>query len=288
MKINYLHVAAIMTLALPALSWTEAETNLVGRQMADMAIAHIDFGGCSSQDYDDQEADEEDDLLFEVVSLSDFFAMRTNDVAVALGWTAEDRRLAFLKYLDSISCANGSEVSTEEVARGCGALSFCSLMRAAETVPFAMSILANANAPHGFAREANKIFRQHAQASEWMNSQVASVLNNAECLPEDGLRYDVFASYLDKLNHAFDSGETNVVRSGAAMLLHAGAELEPCRLDALLGRAYPEYATSSNRLDFACRMLAAGDGNQYVTNYFTSITNALLNAEQPLPVVEGL
>lgn len=288
MKINYLYVAARMTLALPALAWTEAETNLVGRQMADMAVAHIGYGDCSIQGYDDQESEEEDDLLFEVVSLADFFAMQTNDAAIAVGWTAEDRRLAFLKYLDSISCANGSAVSTEEIARGCGALSFCSLMHAAETVPFAMSILANTNAPHGFMREANKIFRQHAQASERMNSQVASVLKNAECLPEYGMRYDVFAAYLDKLNHAYDNGETNVVRSGAAMLLQTGAELEPCRLDALLGRAYPEYVTSLNRLDFACRMLVSGDGNQYMTNYFTPITNQLLNTAWPLPVVEGL
>mgnify|MGYP007056195849 CR=1 FL=1 len=35
-------------------------------------------------------------------------------------------------------------------------------------------------------------------------------------------------------------------------------------------------------------MLASGDGNQYMMNYFTPITNQLLNTARPLPVVEGL
>jgi hypothetical protein len=45
---------------------------------------------------------------------------------------------------------------------------------------------------------------------------------------------------------------------------------------------------SSNRLWVAELALGNEQSRAYVANYFAPITNALLNAEQPLPVVEGL
>ena len=99
----------------------------------------------------------------------------------------------------------------------------------------------------------------------------------------------VYDAYANKLGQVYDAGQTNLATNGAAILYRGlSVGIEAPSVDALLLRIYPDYAVSSNRLWVAELALGNEQSRAYVANYFAPITNALLNAEQPLPVVEGL
>ena len=80
-------------------------------------------------------------------------------------------------------------------------------------------------------------------------------------------------------------GQTNLAVHGASALYRGiGRDPRIISLDKLLLKTHPNYQTSSNRLHLALCSLSSDPAD----SYFTNVTNALLNANEPLLWVDGL
>lgn len=277
-------VATIVSVAaFSTLAWTEAETNAVGICMAEL-IATTSGGDDMPLPPGDSEANEPNDEPFH--SFESLFEVTLTN---ATSWTAADKRAAFFHYLGTITNMVADGVFTGNTWHVDAALGFCRVKGDSSILPYALGILVSTNMPPSLEMEPCLIFKRFATPSMQMNSLVERIVSNTNCLKGAYSRRAIYDSYCDKLGQAFDAGQINVATNGGAILYshlvdHCGA----CSLDALLMKTYPTYLSSSNRLSVALRALATDPQEGWSRGRFANITNQLLNASQPLPVVDGL
>lgn len=262
-------------------AWTEVETNMVGLALA--RVIALTPEDCELVDYggnDDEPLDE---------PFPTFGSLFEESLPCAQDWTTEAKRAAFFHYLDTLpgSVTNGVFCGDEWFASS--ALGFCRVKGDAAVLQPAMGVLAATNMPDSCQWESAGIFEKWVQPTEAMNSYLDGVLSGEGRLNDAKARRMVYDAYANKLGQVYDAGQTNLATNGAAILYRGlSVGIEAPSVDALLLRIYPDYAVSSNRLWVAELALGNEQSRAYVANYFAPITNALLNAEQPLPVVEGL
>ena len=276
-------LAILGMLSLSAIAWTETETNVVGLALAE--VTALD-SGCDGGPLppDDPMANEPLDEL-----LPTFESLFEIDLPCATNWTTEAKRAAFFHYLDTLPSLVTNGVFCGDEWYASSALGFCRVKGDAAVLPAAMGVLAATNMPDSCQWEAAGIFEKWVQPTESMNSYLDGVFSCKGRMTSANARGRVCDAYANKLGQAYDVGQTNLARNGAAVLyrgLSIGSEAPS--VDALLLRTHPGYAVSSNRLWVAELALGNEQSRADVARYFIPITNALLNAEQPLPVVEGL
>lgn len=286
MKITIAMLIAV-AVCLTAQAWTEAETNAVVRQLVSMTIPDCDnieesapAGWDESQSFDD--AFPTFDSLFEMT-------VEPVEKDASQGWTIAEKKAAFDNYLATFPSLQDkgpfSSVGVEEAY----VLYFCRDKDYTNALGCAKAVLAATNTPAVCKRAAADIFSKFADASDETLDYIQAVLTNANCLLDYNVRISFFDSSVERLNAALDRGSTNTARNASSTLLGVlNGDAAGRTLDAFLLRAYEDYGGSSNRLALACSTLSANPQNPVAFAYFTPITNMLLNAEQPLPVVEGL
>lgn len=263
-------------------AWSSAETNAVGCALAELTALS---SGCDAPlPPDDPAANEPLEEPY-----PSFPSLFSEDLQIAPNWTPDDKRAAFFHYLNSIPDMTAGGVFTGNVWYAKSALGFCRVKGDASVLPCALGILASTNVDESLGYEASMIFRRFASPSIQMNAFVESVVAQTNALRGAGTRKCIYSDYCNKLGIVYDAGQTNVARSGAAALYHGLSDHVGARsLDVLLLRVFPDYAVSSNRLWVATHALASDPNEEWTSGYFTNITNLLMNATQPLPVVDGL
>ena len=273
----------VLSTAYSAMAWTEAETNAVGQALAELTALS---SGC-----DDMPLPPDDPAANEPLEepYPSFASLFSEDLQSAPNWTPDDKRAAFFHYLDSIPDMVADGVFTGNVWHAKSALGFCRVKGDDSVLPCALGILSSTNVHDSLGYEASMIFRRFASPSIQMNAFVESVVTQPNSPRGAGTRKLIYSDYSSKLAAAYDAGQTNVARSGGAALYHGLSDhVGACSLDAALLRIFPGYAVSSNRLWVATLAGSSDPNEEWTHGYFTNITNQLLNAAQPLPVVDGL
>ena len=263
--------------------WTEAETNAVGHALAELLAI--------SSGTDDMPLSPDDPAANESIDepYPTFESLFVGDLPSAVGWSAPEKRAAFFHYLGTITNMVLDGVFTGNVWHADAALGFCRVKGDSSILPYALGILVSTNMPPSLEMEPCLIFKRFATPSMQMNSLVERIVSNTNCLKGAHSRRAIYDSYCDKLRQAFDAGQINVVTNGVAILYsHLANHHGACSLDALLMKTYPTYLSSSNRLSVALRALATDPQERWSRGRVANITNQLLNAAQPLPVVDGL
>lgn len=203
------------------------------------------------------------------------------------GWSAAERRSAFEDFLAEVPTL--AQTNLIPNLRFCvdKALMFADERNATNVLEFAKSILASP-CKVGESR-ARHIFMSRVVPSLEMNAFVAmAVTNRLSDVAADYLADD----YAAKLYKGIEDLDRSVVTNGTAALhrtLRGGYTARD--LDKLYLRLYPDYATSSNRLDLASWALQNQDAHpsfyeKNVRDYFDPVTNRLLNASRPLVQLE--
>ena len=264
-------------------AWTEAETNAVGQALAELIAIS---SGCDDIPLPPDDPSANEPLEEPYPSFASLFS---EDLQIAPNWTSEDKRAAFYHYLDSITNMTAGGVFTGNVWHADSAFSFCRIKGDAAVLPHAIGVLVSTNMPAALEVEPCNIFSRFAVPTIQMNEIVETLVSSRDRLRGPYSRKNIYDSYCEKLGQAFDAGQTNIAMSGGAILYsylsdHRGAS----SLDALLLKVYPTYQSSSNRLFVALRALATDPSDEWSNGRFANVTNQLLNAAQPLPIVDGL
>jgi len=212
---------------------------------------------------------------------------------VGFSWSPAERRTAFENFIAAIP-----ELSTNGQYKAIGshggiALEYCRDRGASNVLNSAMRIMTSR---HSVAQDsARRVFEEFATPTDPVNRYATQILTNKTAETGRFRRYfmGVYAKVLmahksDCLPECFTNGVSNLMVGVDGW---AGA----IALDKLLMDAYPGYESSSNRLAIAQSALSAGypietywDWASSVREYFTPITNQLLEAFQPLPEVDAL
>ena len=285
-------VIGFVMISSSAWAWTEAETNDVVCTL--IGVAH-------AQEESDASIDSDNIILPpvpEVESFDDLFVTdRQTDLAFWSQWTPEERKAAFDNFLMSIPSGESSRYGASELV----ALDFCISKDYTNVLDVAQAILQSTNVTADCKISASVAFAKFAAPTEERNRFAESFLTNRVVFANKYARSRwmhsrerwVMPSIFIEMSHALsrdcDAGRTALARSGAAMLYRNLDEPICARyLDDLLMKTHSGYGTSSNRLAIACMALDSQQTGEFDEAHFIGITNQLLNAEQPLPVVEGL
>ena len=263
-------------------AWSLAETNAVGCAIAELAALS---SGCDVPlSPGDPAANEPLEEQYPT-----FSSLFSEDLQIAPNWTPDDKKAAFFHYLNSIPNMTTGGAFTGNVWHAKSALGFCRVKGDVSVLPCALAILASTNVHESLGYEASMIFRRFAFPSVQMNAFVESVVAQTNSLRGSGTRKCIYSDYSNKLGIVYEAGQTNVARRGAAALYHGLSDHVGARpLDVLLLRVFPEYVASSNRMRVAMLALASDPNEEWTSGYFANITNLLMDATQPLPVVDGL
>ncbi len=276
--------ASLATLSTTSLfAHSEAETNQLIETVV-LQLRYSEPGGCQPRPKGDPVP--EDDDQFEYLTMEALF----NPPAPGDGcqepygnWSAEERKLAFDSYLSDLTSA--TNMTEKEMIQAHYAL-LCSMERGyTNAIDAVYSIIRSPTSPLKSA--AWDAVLNVAEPSEEMNDFASVAVTNDVML--SGLNKTTFYhEYSRMLALAYDKGKVSIARDGAKILYLAAEKGTANRfLDQLLVKCYPSYAISSNRLAYT--ELAIGDAtNDWWTSYFTTLTNQLHQAAQPLPVVPEL
>lgn len=265
-----------------AVAFTEEELVAQGRHMLALTLA-ADF---------DNEADliaaqESDDPIYtwECWSRDAFF-----DFFVTNGWTRADCEMAFDKYCVWVSTNDMTTFSIDDAAIAKCMVGQCEDMNYTNAVDTIRTYAMN---PTALSRSAAI---SAAVRLGGVDAASAAFIETFATNRMDVSAHDVsyaIGEYCDKLK-AIDTNDVAAVevRCGCARFFYVHRANLSCAyaLDGLLVHSFPGYAVSSNRLDYALFVLSWSDNNQWraLHDHFAGITNQLLNAEQPLPGVDGL
>ena len=201
-------------------------------------------------------------------------------------WSASDRRGAFCRYIEQLGCDEGAISNNLGVAKASIALQFCMEHGYTNSLDTALSILSRQQSL--LKNIALLVFERFAIPSTTINSTVNEILTNTFSSATID-RNNMYAVYGGKLIDAYNSGNTCVATNGALMLYRnfsggAGGKA----LDMTLLTMFPTYEASSNRLEVANQSLGWKFASPSIVQYFTTVTNQLHQAAQPLPVVPEL
>lgn len=209
---------------------------------------------------------------------------------VGFGWTSSEKQEAFEYFIRSIPRLAQEDSFPRLRGYGEQALSFCSAHNVTNAMELAMSVMATPENP--CFDSALTLFEKRLVPSDAATLFVERCVTNAAISRLDG---DYLASgYVAELNRRRSSLNAEVLTNGVAMAMRLPLRCQTSRqIDLLLLEMYPLYGLSSNRLDLCCRTLRylheqSPFGSEKVRQYFESATNQLMNAAQPLAVVEAL
>jgi len=287
----------LIALSASALGWTEAETNAVVREMVGIAQRQLESEASIGSD----------NIVFppvpEVETFDDLFLTeRQTQLSFWSQWTPAERRTAFENFLAETSVG----VSHEGIPAD-WALLFCLDKEFAGAFIPARDMLLSTNVSADCRSVAASIYTKFAAPSEERTWFVESIITNKITFVDDharllwncgrnkerAVRHDLVVGLCEALGRDYDAGFTNLTMHGSAMLYRNVDEpYNAYDLDRLFLKVFPSYETSSNRLEVALLGMRAGLHGGVVNdagiNVFSAITNQLLNAAQPLPVVDGL
>lgn len=280
-----------------AWAWTTAETNAVVRELVSVAALQLE----SEESIDgDCIIDPPDPVVTTYESL--FATNRQAQLPYWNQWTPADRKTAFENFLAETSRG----VSHEGISAD-RALLFCLERDFAGALIPARDMLLSTNVSADCRSVAASVYTKFATPTEERTRFVEAIITNKIVLVDDRarllwkygrnkereVRSNLVLGLCEALERDYDAGMTNLVVQGASMLYRSVDEpYNAYHLDQLFLKVFPSYATSSNRLEVAMLGmrpgLRSGVVNDAGINIFSAITNQLLNAAQPLPVVDGL
>ncbi len=280
--------------AIPSLSlaWTDVETNAVVQSLVCVARRQLDSESSIGSD----------NIILppvpEVESFDDLFVSERVSTLPYWGqWTPADRKAAFTNFVEEIPAGTASRYGASEI----DALRFCFRKDYTNSLGLATAILQSPVASAGCKIEAAVAFSRIAPPSEDRNNFVLGIVTNRVTFTNKYARAKwmhsqdrwvipaLFYEMCGALSRDYDAGCTNIATSGAAILCCNLQEQYCARvLDEMMVKVYPAYVISSNRLAIACAAIDSGEIDAGVKGYFIDVTNQLLNAAQPLPVVDGL
>ena len=280
-----------------AWAWTTAETNAVVRELVSVAALQLE----SEESIDgDCIIDPPDPVVTTYESL--FATNRQAQLPYWNQWTPADRKTAFENFLAETSRG----VSHEGISAD-RALLFCLERDFAGALIPARDMLLSTNVSADCRSVAASVYTKFATPTEERTRFVEAIITNKIVLVDDRarllwkygrnkereVRSNLVLGLCEALERDYDAGMTNLVVQGASMLYRSVDEpYNTYHLDRLFLKVFPSYETSSNRLEVALLGmrpgLRSGVVNDAGINIFSAITNQLLNAAQPLPVVDGL
>ncbi len=274
-------------------AWTTAETNAVVRELTEVADKQLEWEAMELGD---------DNMVLPptpvVYAFDDLFVSERASTLPYWGqWTPTDRKAAFTNFVEEIPAGTASRYGASVI----DALRFCFRKDYTNSLGLATAILQSPVASAGCKIEAAVAFSRIAPPSEGRNNFVLGFVTNRVTFANKYARAKwmhsqdrwvvpaLFHGMCDALSRDYDAGCTNIAKSGAAILYRNLQEQYCARgLDEMMVKVYPAYVTSSNRLEIACAAIDSGEVDAGVKGYFIGVTNQLLNAAQPLPVVDGL
>ena len=298
-------VVLVSVLSVSALAWTEAETNsvvhelirLYGHRIAVERQNWIKAGNvidCGAVDGVMEELPRFERIAWPTAESLFGYSASTNVPGYG-DWTPRDRHCAFWNLLSSLTNCNWSAAQQSEVQDAIGELEICRGLEFTNATSVARELAHSAKTPMPVRVTAVQMFFELSGDRQGRNALSACILTNGIAhTVGDGrdmnlLREGVYALQCDALNGDINLNHTNGVHESARML-YSNLEF-PSRaidLDSLLLKLYPMYIISSNRLAVAQKGLSAKRPTMQLVEYFSPITNLLMNAAQPLPEVDGL
>lgn len=274
-------------------AWTTAETNAVVRELTEVANRQLEWEAMKLGD---------DDMVLPPTppanAFNDLFVSeRVSNLPYWGQWTPADRKAAFTNFVEEIPAGTASRYGASMM----DALRFCFRKDYTNSLGLAMAILQSPVASADCKIEAAIAFSSIAPPSEDRNNFAFGIVTNRVTFSNKYVRAKwlcsqdrwvvpaMFSGMCDALSRDYDAGHTNIAQSGAA-ILYRNLQEQYCAkgLDEMMVKVYPTYVISSNRLAIACAAIDSGEIDVGVKGYFIDVTNQLLNASQPLPVVDGL
>ena len=291
--------ALVFVLATSALAWTEAETNsvvhelirLYGHRAAVERQNWLKAGNvidCGSVDGVMEELPRFERIAWPTAEDLFGYEMSTN-VPGWNEWSSSDRRNAFGKFISGLTNCNWAVVQQLEIEDAVNALELCRGLGCTNATPVAKEMTMSVDAPMSVRIAAAQLYFELSGNQLERDALTEAIVTNKHVQDTRLFREGVYALQCNALSEDYDENRTNGVHESARML-YSNLEF-PSRaedLDALLLKIYPTYSMSSNRLVVAQKGLSNNRPARSLVEYFSPITNQLLNAAQPLPVVDGL
>lgn len=234
---------------------------------------------------------DEEDLPFQ--EYEDLFQVEFATNCVGSTWTPNERRLAFENFIREIPVLSTNGMYRAIETHGGIALTYCQERGVSNVLDSALNII---KAQHSVAKsEALSCFEEFSQPTPEINEFVLQIVTNKTTETARDRIYLVGA-YANVLSRHREDADPSCVTNGLSVLkagVHGWIGTIP--LDKIWLEIYPGYAVSSNRLDLARHALSSDepfvkwwDYKSSLREYFSPITNQLMNAAQPLPEVEAL
>ena len=204
-------------------------------------------------------------------------------------WTPAQRRAAYESFLMDIPWLAQTNVMRNLRYHVEHAMQFSLDRHATNMLAVAKNILAT---PCNVGLiDAIHIFNVNTVPSEEMNAFVELAITNRLT---STYAEEIAGDYVGKIHKSLGTLDGAVVTNGTRMLLRVRqGDYSAVQLDKLLLDVYPEYASSSNRLELSERTLRTLVDDtifcdKSIRPYFDAVTNQLHGATQPLPEVEAL
>ena len=237
--------------------------------------------------------DESDTNEVEVLfpTMASVFACEMPSNSCGFSWTYAEREKAFGAFLSSLSHTNRAFATQDFIRAGSYAFLCCSEKKYTNALDSAMRILSSRDAPCKDA--ALEYLTRTAVPSDEITTVMMSVQTNRYDFSRE-VRNRALSAYVEKLNSLPDM-DRSVVSNAARAVYGEREVVDHLRaVDLLLLNAFPNYVCSSNRLVIANLAIAHANEEsisvegRLISDYFSPITNQLMNAKQPLPEIESL
>ena len=196
-----------------------------------------------------------------------------------VGWTLDERKEAFASYLGELATNDCRHLSRREQRRVQTALVRCEVLGYTNSVQALKNLAFNTN---GVCRsDAIELAVKFMKLADETTCFVENIVTNHLLFAREERAMGVVA-----YEHAIrGSVQTNEVMTRAMKMFYRQRFTEPLAsvsCDLALSSHYVGYATSSNRLDYACWVLGHENLRSGARRHFTSVTNQLLSSEQQL------
>ena len=209
---------------------------------------------------------------------------------VTNGWTRAMCEASFNRYMDSVSTNNMLAFSEEDRRIAKGALGQCIDMWYTNALDSIRAYALNTTVVDRIS--AISVAVRFGGADEAATSFIEAIITNSTQFAYEDISMAI-PIYCDKLL-AVNTNDVEAIstRDRVARLFYANrlGWRDGTSLDNLFVAAISGYDYSSNRLSYANHILSWTTNSEWraMHDHFVSITNQLLNAAQPLPVVDGL
>src|SRR5574344_37729 len=201
-------------------------------------------------------------------------------------WSSVQKRGAFDWYLENFSTSDlvSSFETANPLARA--AIIQCDVLGYTNALPVLKENVFRDSAKDCRVQEVELIVKWSAVSDETTQFIGAIITNRVEF--DSKVRNAAAFRYADKVKASVETPMP--VKMDVVAVFYANRHDWACSVptDKLLVRCIPGYETSSNRLDYALQMVDDTNSVHFTFPYFSSITNQLLNAAQPLSEVEAL